>query len=141
MLGKICVKPVITARADMTVAEAARLMRAKRVGALVVVNGQRPVGLLTDRDVAIGVVGRGKDPSAVQVREVMARKPTVIREDLGLLDAAALFGRTGVRRIPVVNKGGKMVGIIALDDVLMLLGREMGHVASGIARGLSRAAV
>ena len=139
MLGKICIKPVATASAQMTVEEAARAMRSKNVGALVVVNAGRPIGMLTDRDVAVEVVAKGMDPDTARVGEVMHKKPITIREDLGILDAAKVFAKTGVRRLPVVTKGGTLVGVIAVDDLIMLLGNEMGHVAGGLSAGLRRA--
>jgi CBS domain-containing protein len=139
MLGKICTKPVVTASAQMTVEEAARAMRAKNVGALVVVNAGRPIGMLTDRDVTIEVVAQGKDPDAVRVGDVMHKKPATIREDLGLLDAAKMFARTGVRRLPVVTKTGLLVGVVTVDDLIMLFGNEMGHLAGALSAGLRRA--
>ncbi|HEY7869720.1 MAG TPA: CBS domain-containing protein [Methylomirabilota bacterium] len=139
MLGKICIKPVVTASAQMTVEEAARAMRSKNVGALVVVNAGRPIGMLTDRDVAVEVVAKGMDPDTTRVGEVMHKKPITIHQDLGILDAAKVFAKTGVRRLPVVTKGGTLVGVIAVDDLIMLLGNEMGHLAGGLSAGLRRA--
>jgi CBS domain-containing protein len=139
MLGKICIKPVVTASAQMTVEEAARAMRSRNVGALVVVNAGRPIGMLTDRDVAIEVVAKGMDPDVARVGDVMHKKPITIREDLGLFDAAKVFARTGVRRLPVVTKSGVLVGVIAVDDLIMLLGNELGHVAGALSAGLRRA--
>jgi CBS domain-containing protein len=139
MLGKICTKPVVTASAQMTVEEAARAMRTRNVGALVVVNAGRPIGMLTDRDVAIEVVAKGMDPDVARVGDVMHKKPITIREDLGLFDAAKVFARTGVRRLPVVTKSGVLVGVIAVDDLIMLLGNELGHVAGALSAGLRRA--
>jgi CBS domain-containing protein len=139
MLGKLSTKPVVTASAQMTVDEAARAMRSKNVGALVVVNAGRPVGMLTDRDIAIEVVARGLDPDSVRVGDVMNKKPVTIREDLGIFDAAKAFARTGVRRLPVVTKTGVLVGVIALDDLIMLLGNELGHLAGAVSAGLRRA--
>jgi CBS domain-containing protein len=138
-LGKICTKPVVTASAQMTVEQAARAMRSRNVGALVVVNAGRPVGMLTDRDVAVEVVAKGMDPDAVRVGDVMHKKPVTIREDLGIFDAAKVFARTGVRRLPVVTKAGVLVGVIAVDDLIMLLGNELGHVAGALSAGLRRA--
>lgn len=85
-------------------------------------------------------MAKGKDPATTRPSEAMRKALTVIREEAGILDAAKLFGKTGVRRLPAVNKAGKMVGIIALDDLIMLLGDEMDHMPSGMARGLKRAA-
>ncbi len=139
MLGKICTKPVVTASAQMTVDQAARAMRSKNVGALVVVNAGRPVGMLTDRDVAIEVVAKGLDPETARVGDVMHKRPITIREDLGILDAAKVFAKTGVRRLPVVTKSGVLVGVITVDDLIMLLGNELGHVAGALSAGLRRA--
>ncbi len=139
MLKQLAIKPVITASARMTIAEAARAMKQKNVGALVVVNAGRPLGVLTDRDIAIDVVAVGKDPDAVRVEDVMRKKPATLREDLGLMDAARIFAKTGVRRLPVVDKAGRVSGIVALDDLMMLLGNEMGLVAGALAAGLRKA--
>jgi CBS domain-containing protein len=139
MLGKICTKPVVTASAQMTVDEAARAMRSRNVGALVVVNAGRPVGMLTDRDVVVEVVAKGMDPDTVRVGDVMRRRPITIREDLGIFDAARVFAKTGVRRLPVVTRTGVLVGVIAVDDLIMLLGNEMGHMAGALSAGLRRA--
>ena len=139
MLGKICTKPVVTASAQMTVEQAARAMRTRNVGALVVVNAGRPVGMLTDRDIAVEVVAKGIEPDTARVGDVMHKKPVIIREDLGIFDAVRVFAKTGVRRLPVVTKSGVLVGVIAVDDLIMLLGNELGHVAGALSAGLRRA--
>jgi CBS domain-containing protein len=139
MLGKVCTKPVVTASLQMTVSQAARAMRSKNIGALVVVNAGRPIGMLTDRDIAVDVVARGMDPDSVGVGDVMRKKPHTIREELGLLDAAKAFAKSGVRRLPVVDKRGVLVGVIAIDDIMMLLGNEMGYIAGALSAGLRKA--
>ena len=141
MLGNVCTKPVVTVRGETTVADAARLMRSKKVGALVVVGSGRPKGILTDRDIAVNVVAQGWDPASVYVGDVMRKNPTVIREDKGIFDAVKTLSQKGFRRLPVVNKGGKLVGIIALDDLLMLFGSEMGLIGATLSRELRRAPV
>jgi CBS domain-containing protein len=141
MIGEICTKPVVTLTATASVRDAARLMRLKNVGAVVVVNGNRPAGILTDRDIAVSVVADGRDPAAVQVGAVMQRTLTVIPAEKGLMDAAKTFAAKGVRRLPVVDRQGKVMGILALDDLMMLLGHEMGHVASALQRSLGRRAM
>ena len=138
MIGEMCTKPVVTISPKVSVQEAARLMRRKNVGALVMVGSGRPQGILTDRDIVTAVVAQGRDPMTTTVGEVMRRDLTVIREDRGVFDAIALLSDKGLRRLPVVNAAGKLTGIIALDDLLVLLGREMGHVSSALSRGLGR---
>ena len=138
MLWKPVSRPVVTVSPDATVEEAARSMRTKNVGAVVVVRDSRPAGILTDRDVAVGVVGRARNPTLVKVGEVMRKNPTVIPEHAGILDAARLLGRKGVRRLPVVNTRSELTGIISLDDILVLLTSEMGHIASALSQEMRR---
>lgn len=137
MIGEVCTKPVVTVSATATVQEAARLMQRKNVGALVVVGSSRPQGILTDRDIAM-TVAQGRDPATLSVGAMMRKNPAVIREDQGIFDAVKLLSAKGVRRLPVVSRAGKLTGIIALDDLLMLLGTEMGHVSHALSRGLGR---
>ncbi len=138
MLWKLCTRPVVTVSPDATAEEAARAMRTKNVGAVVVVRHGRPAGILTDRDVAVGVVGRARNPALVKVGEVMRKNPAVIQEHAGILDAARLLGKKGVRRLPVVNTRGELVGIISLDDILVLLTSEMGHIGSTLSQEMRR---
>ena len=139
MLKQIAVKPVVTASARMTIAEAARMMKQKNVGALIVVNAGRPLGILTDRDIVVDVVAAGKDPDEVHVGDVARKKTATIRDDLGLSDAARAFAKTAVRRLPVVDKTGRVTGILSIDDLMMLLGNEMGYLAGALAAGLRKA--
>jgi CBS domain-containing protein len=137
MLKQVCTKPVVTVTADTPISEAARLMHDKSVGAVVVVNDGRPRGILTDRDIAMAMGAEGRRPTT-HVGDVMHANPTVIREDLGIFDAVKMLADRGIRRLPVVDGEGQLTGIITLDDVLMLLGNEMGQVASALARELGR---
>jgi predicted transcriptional regulator len=95
--------------------------------------------MLTDRDIAVEVVARGFDADTRLVGDVMRKRPVTIDESLGILDAVKAFARTGVRRLPVVNRRGFLVGLIAVDDLIMLLGNEMGHLAGGLSAGLRKA--
>lgn len=140
MLAEICTKPVVTVGPEATVKEAARLMRTKNVGTVVVVNRTKPVGIVTDRDIAMAAVADGQDPTSATVQEVMHTNPAVIREDQGVFDAVKMLGERGVRRLPVVDRRGKLTGIVALDDLLILLGNEMGQVSAALTRSLKSAA-
>ena len=142
MIVEVCTKPVVTVSPEATIHEAAHRMWTKKVGALVAVDeAGTPLGILTDRDIAVKVVAQGKDPAKVQVGSIIRKSPTVIRHDQGILDATKTLSRRGVRRLPVVGKDGKLVGIISLDDLLMLLGTEMHHIASALASELGRAKI
>jgi len=128
-LANLCRKTVVSVPPETPVVEAAKLMEQKNVGSVVVVKGEKPVGLLTDRDVALRVMAKGKNPEAIKVQEVMTKNPVVLKGDMGLFEALESVKRKGMRRFPVVNSKGKLVGIITLDDMIYLLGREMADVA------------
>ena len=139
MIGQICSKPPVTASPDATVREVAHRMLTRKVGAVVVVDGRgKPTGIVTDRDIAVKVVAQGADPAFVRVGTLTRRQPIVIHEDAGILDATRLLSRRGIRRLPVVNRAGKLIGIVSLDDLLMLLGSELDHIASALAGELGR---
>lgn len=128
-LANLCRKTVVSVPPETPVVEAARLMEQKNVGSVVVVKGGKPVGLLTDRDMALRVMAKGKNPGATKVQEIMTKNPVVLKGNMGLFEALESVKRKGMRRFPVVNSKGKLVGIITLDDMIYLLGREMADIA------------
>jgi CBS domain-containing protein len=116
-VGRICLREIDLAEPGETVLEAARRMRARRVGTLVVVDDAgKPVGLLTDRDLTLRVVAAGGDPRALSVAEVMTANPKTVSESTPIESALALMRSGAFRRLPVVNEDGKLVGILSLDD-------------------------
>jgi len=121
-IGQLCNRAVVTVGADATVAEAATLMREHHVGALVVVEnvagGPAPVGMITDRDIVVEVVAAGLSPQAIKVGEIVQRAVFSVAEDEGSEDTIRLMAIKGVRRMPVVDSGGRLVGIVTLDDIL-----------------------
>jgi CBS domain-containing protein len=140
VIGQLCTRPAVTAVPETTIQEAAHRMRTRKVGALVVVDGEgRPKGVVTDRDIATEVVATGRDPAEVRVASLVRRAAVTIRDDQGVMDATRLLSRKGVRRLVVVDGAGALVGLLSLDDLLILLGSELGHVASTLAGGLGRA--
>jgi CBS domain-containing protein len=116
------VKEAMTAYAawvdtSRTVREAAQLMRKLDVGCMPVTEGDRVVGLITDRDIACRVVGEGRDPETEKVRAVMSEKAVCCTEDQTLDEAAELMEANGVRRLPVLDKEGRIAGLISVDDI------------------------
>ena len=132
-LGHICRKDVITVRPGTTVSEVTRIMEDKNIGCVIVSGGDGEFGIVTDRDIALRVVNRCLDPVRTPVDEIMTRNIVLtLREDMGLLEALEQIRKSAVRRFPVVDIEGKLVGIITLDDIIRLLGREIADVASVI---------
>jgi CBS domain-containing protein len=99
------------------VADAARIMKSENVGSVPIVEGDRLVGMLTDRDVAIRVVAEGKDPRSTTAGEIASRDLVTIDPQQDLDEALQLMARHQVRRLPVVEEDGRLVGIVAQADV------------------------
>jgi CBS domain-containing protein len=103
------------------------------VGCVVVVDAkQRPVGVLTDRDIVMRVLRRRADPDRVLVGDVMHRDPTVVRESSSLDTAVRVMRRDVVRRLPVVDDSGRLTGILTCDDALQLVASELAGVAEAV---------
>jgi CBS domain-containing protein len=133
-----CQRNVVTIRAYEELTTAARLMREKHVGYLVVVEPAmedgtyRPIGVLTDRDLVVSVIAREANPNALRVEDVMTRKPVLVNADDPLSTATREMRRIGVRRLPVVGDHGELVGVIALDDVVETLAAQLQDIAGSI---------
>jgi len=135
-LRNMCRKDVVSVRPGTMVNEVARLMEEKNIGSVVVQNaGERgekeKFGIVTDRDIALRVVGKNLDPTKTPIDDVMTQNMVLIlSENLGLLEALEQVRKSAVRRFPVVDVDGNLTGIITLDDIITLLGKEMADVAS-----------
>lgn len=124
-VGKVCSRIVTVVRREESVMAAARLMREQHVGNVVVVEPEgeanRPVGILTDRDIVVELVAKELDLNVVTVGDAMSFELFTLREDMDLLEAMGEMRSHAVRRAPVVNDRGMLVGIISIDDVLGVL--------------------
>jgi CBS domain-containing protein len=134
VINQLGSRPAVTAVRNVRATDAARLMKDQNIGAIVVVEGKKPIGIVTDRDIVTRIVAAGKDPAEVTVGEIMTDMPAVVPEDVGLHEALKLCGAVGIRRLPLVDRNGDLVGILSLDDLLRRLAGEMGQVASALAR-------
>jgi CBS domain-containing protein len=103
--------------ADKPVAYAAKMMRDEDVGLAPIVEGEKLIGTLTDRDIAIRVVAEGKDPQTTTVREVATTSVVTVDPDQDLDEALRLMAKNQVRRLPVVEEDGKLAGVVAQADV------------------------
>ena len=137
-LQQFCERSVVTISPDQSVAEACRLLQEKNVGCVVATDGDQVRGILTDRDIALKVAGEKRDAQRTTVREVMRANPVRISVNKGLHDLTAVMHAHHVRRVPIVDAGDKVVGIVTLDDLLVLLSEEMSDMGEGIAGALFR---
>jgi CBS domain-containing protein len=135
------VRDVMTRRVEtvdprVTVADAAEKMRALNVGALPVCDDVRLAGMVTDRDLAVRALADGKNPGTTQVRDVMTPKIVYCFDDESTEDAARRMVDAGVRRLPVLDRGRQLVGIVSVDDLAALAGEavEVGRVTRRVIR-------
>lgn len=137
-IGEICNREVVIVQRDTTIQEAAKLMRSHHVGALVVVRevaGKRhPVGLVTDRDLVIEVLATELDASVITVGDIMLPKPAIVPETTGVFEAIQFMRDKAVRRLPVVDEYGALIGIVTLDDLLSLLADELSQLSTLVER-------
>jgi CBS domain-containing protein len=121
--------------ADKSVADAAKLMRDEDVGLAPVVEGDRLVGTLTDRDITVRVVAEGKDPQSTTVREVASTDLVTVDPEQDLDEAVRLMAQHQVRRLPVVEEDGRLVGVVAQADVARQADdRQTGEVVERISQ-------
>jgi CBS domain-containing protein len=103
--------------AEKSVAYAAKMMKEEDVGLAPIVEGDKLIGMLTDRDIAIRVVAEGRDPDQVKVRDVASKEVVTIDPQQDLDEALRIMGKHQVRRLPVVEEDGKLVGVVAQADI------------------------
>jgi CBS domain-containing protein len=133
-VGPICMREVDTTFEAEPVHVAAQRMHDRKVGTLVVVDEfQRPIGMLTDRDLAVRVVARGTDAFATTVGQAMTRGPRTVLQTSPIESALAAMRAAACRRLPVVDDDGKLVGLLSLDDILDLLAEEFGQIRTLLA--------
>ena len=137
-VGNVCNREVVVAdRADDLI-EVAKLMRRYHVGSVIVVEHEgeaaRPIGIITDRDLVVEVLAEEVDCATVGLEDVMSPAPFTAREEDDLYDIIEVMRNKGVRRVPVVDDDGFLVGVLTVDDVLWNLSQELGNIVSLIER-------
>lgn len=128
-VGRICIREVDIIDESESAQVAASRMHARKTGTLVVLNRDRmPIGIVTDRDLTVRVLAEAKDPVQTTIREVMTPCPRTVREDTPIEDALRVMRSGPFRRVPVVDREGKLAGMLSLDDVLDLLAEEFAEI-------------
>jgi CBS domain-containing protein len=137
-LQNMLMKPLVAVAPDDTLALAVELMEREKVGAVVVVQQARPVGIITDRDIALALGARGATTDD-WVQKYMTCPVTTMRQDEGIYSATQYMMENALRRVPVIDGAGNAIGLVSLDDLLILLSRELNNLAKSVRFELSPA--
>jgi len=136
--GEYCNREVVVIERSESVRRAIELMRTHHVGNVIVIErangGSRPLGILTDRDIVIELLAKDVDLATVSVGDVMSDDLHTVHEDAKLLDATKVMRTKGIRRLPVVNTQGSLVGILAVDDILGLIMEQLSDLVGLIVK-------
>ncbi|MFO7568133.1 MAG: CBS domain-containing protein [Enhygromyxa sp.] len=133
-VGAVCIREVVVAEGTESVLELARLMRHYHVGDVVIVNrrGDKryPTGIVTDRDIVVDALVTSLEEIGEMMASDLINRPVVsVREDLAIDDALEIMRKNGVRRVPVVDDEGALVGILAVDDLIELFADRLSELA------------
>jgi CBS domain-containing protein len=132
-IREICNRSVVCATADTSAVDAARLMRQHHIGNVVVVDRQdgdrKPLGVVTDRDLVVEVMAAGLDPAGLRLGDMLVGRLVTAEESTSYAETIRLMALHGVRRLPVVNATGVLVGIVSVDDLLPQLASPLAALA------------
>ena len=130
-IADVCKRDVATVTFAATLAEAAKLMRERHVGSVVVIDSRasgRPLGIVTDRDMVVRVIAAGKDPNALGVGDIMSAPLLTAGEGDDVMRTVKAMRIRGVRRVPVVDAEGRLTAIVSLDELLDLAGETLSDI-------------
>jgi CBS domain-containing protein len=137
-LQRFCQRPIVTVAPEHTIPTACQLLEEHNIGCLLVEEQGKLCGILTDRDIALRVTGRRRDPEQTTVRQVMSGDTVAISVESTAQELTALMHTHHVRRVPILDDTGRAIGIVTLDDLLALLGDEMSEIGQAIAAAFFR---
>lgn len=130
-VGNLGPDEVITANRDSTVSDVVEQFESENVGAAVISEDDKPVGIVTDRDVALAV-NQSDDVASIPVADVMTEDPITLREDAEGIEISRVIDEHSVRRIPVVDENDTLTGIVTLDDLVATIGEQLDNVSDTI---------
>lgn len=141
-IGEICNRSVITISRDASIKEAAQEMRKHHIGDVIVTERgdgkEKPIGIITDRDIVIELLAEDVALSTVDVGDVMSTTLVTAPHGADLFETLRFMDIKGVRRIPVLDDQGGLYGILSVDDVLSLLTKELSFLAGISNRQIER---
>ena len=139
--GEYCNREVVITGQDVSVTQAAMLMRQHHVGDLVVVEKQGektlPIGIITDRDIVIEVIAKKADPDSLTIKDIMSTGLVTVEENEALLDTLTHMQNRGVRRIMVVDAQGSLQGLLSADDAIELIAEAMNNLTKLVKREMT----
>ena len=137
-VGEYCNREVVVVEQNESITEAAKIMREYHVGDVIIVrseNGRQiPVGIMTDRDIALEIVAKSADPEVLSVGDAMTYELTTVNEDDDLMHVIEVMRDKSIRRVPVVDLDEALVGIITIDDLLDVMSEvliDIVHLVHG----------
>ncbi len=140
-LASLCKQPVRVVTPETTIRSAAKMMREHHVGALIIVDkdtsAPKPIGIVTDRDIVVAIVALELDPDIFLVDDLLDRPLIVAKAEQRIREGLELMRSKGVRRLPLVDKAGKLMGIVTLDDLLGELAKDMNCLSEIVEREIS----
>ncbi|MFH0966955.1 MAG: CBS domain-containing protein [Methanobacteriota archaeon] len=125
----VCQTNVVSVSPHTTISFVANLMKEKNIGCVIITEDHKPVGIVTDRDLALRANISNEEKESAPISSIMTTDVQTIRKDTGIFQAVQVMKTSRVRRLPVVDMGGRLVGLITVDDILRLLARELGEIA------------
>ena len=125
-------KIITSLPARATALDASKFMTDMNVGSVIVVEGSKPIGIVTDRDIMTKVIIEGKNPQKVMIRDIMTSPVITVSVEKSIFDVTKLMKKYKVRRFPVVDAEGKIVGVVTLSDILVFIGQEMKNIATAL---------
>lgn len=138
-LSHLMTKEITSLPETATALDAAKYMTDMNVGSVIITDEKEmPVGIITDRDISTKVVATEKDPKTVKLKDIMCSPVVTINIGKDIIDATRLMGEYWVRRLPVVNDEGKVVGVLSMDDVLIFLSQEIQNIANALKREIGK---
>lgn len=141
-VNQICTHSVATCSRDTSTVEIATIMRDRHVGTVVVVDQSdgwpRPIGIVTERDLALKVIARSADPALSTAGDLITQEVEIALDCESAFEAICRMRAKGVRRLPVVDSRRHLIGILSVDDVARLLAEELTALASVVPRQVQR---
>lgn len=135
-IGELCNRDVIVANQRDSIVDIAQLMRKFHVGTVVVAERGEALGIVTDRDIVLEIIAEEVPLGGCTASDIMSQVLVTVRETTGIYETLQIMKSKGVRRVPVVDDRGELVGIFSSDDFIEFIAEQMGDVVSLMKREL-----